>query len=91
LGKHHGETPPSLDSLTVKVRESQEFGFYIPDWAGSFHEIRNLKTMNLGSYMLLWGASTVEKMVTDSSDHLFHIYFLLLLLHNKTGKGSHPD
>jgi hypothetical protein len=87
LGKHHGGTPPSLDSLSFTVRESQEFGFYIPDWVGSYREIRILKTMNLGSHMLLWGASTVEKMVTDPSDHLFHIHFLLHLLHNKTGKG----
>ena len=85
LGKHHSVSPPSLDSLPFKVKQSDSFGFYIPEWAERYNEIKIERTMNLGSHMLLWGKSVNEKILTSSSGHLFHIHFLHHLYQQRKG------
>ena len=85
LGKHHGSAPPALDLLPFKVTTSEKFGFYIPDWAESYVEIRIERTINLGSHMLLWGEVINQKTLKPHTSHLFHIHFLLYLHQNKKG------
>jgi hypothetical protein len=85
LGKHHGSTPPSIDSLPFTLKPTHHYGFYVPGWVDGYKEIRILKTMNLGSHMLLWGESDDIHGLPDPSGHLFHIHFLLYLLQRKTG------
>jgi hypothetical protein len=77
LGKHHGTIPPPLDKLPFSILESEQFRFYIPEWVAKYKEIEILKTMNLGSHMLLWGKSVNEKTLSQPGSHLFHIHFLL--------------
>jgi hypothetical protein len=77
LGKHHGTIPPPLDTLPFPILESEQFRFYIPAWAEKYREIEIVKTMNLGSHMLLWGKSVNEKTLSQPDSHLFHIHFLL--------------
>jgi hypothetical protein len=36
LGKHHGSTPPTLDSLPFKTLQSEKFEFNIPEWIFSY-------------------------------------------------------
>lgn len=79
LGKHHSGSPPSLDKLPFGVQLSKDFGFYIPDWVESYKEIRILRTMNLGSHMLLWGEAREEQRLTEPADHLFIVHFLHFL------------
>src|SRR5436309_258440 len=55
LGKHHGTHPPSPDSLPFKVKRTDKWNFFIPDWVESYKEIKILKNIDLGSHMLLWG------------------------------------
>ncbi|HWK04826.1 MAG TPA: hypothetical protein VNS58_14395 [Puia sp.] len=76
LGKHHSGSPPSLDNLPFGVRLSKDFAFYIPDLVESYKEIRILRTMNLGSHMLLWGEASEEQRLTGPADHLFLVHFL---------------
>jgi len=76
LGKHHGSNPPTLDSLSFKTIQSEKFGFYIPEWIYSYKEIEILKTIDLGSHMLLWGKVVNEKTLSPSSGNLYHIHFL---------------
>lgn len=77
LGKHHSGVPPSLDTLPFKIKQTEGFGFYIPEWADSYKEITILKTKNLGSHMMLWGEIVHEKILKQPSDNLYHIHFLL--------------
>ncbi len=85
LGKHHGSAPPTLDSLPFKTIQSEKFGFNIPDKVFSYKEIEILKTINLGSHMLMWGRVINEKKLRECNGNLFHIHFLLDLYHRKVG------
>ena len=90
LGKHHLSSLPSPGSLPFKIFQSASFGFYIPDWANSYTEIKIVKSINLGSHMLLWGESVNKKEIKPSSGHLFHIHFLLYLRQKKNGFNYFP-
>ncbi len=79
LGKHHGSSPPTLDSLPFKTIQSEKFGFYIPEWIYNYKEIEILKTINLGSHMLLWGKVVNEKKIKQPASNLYHIHFLQYL------------
>jgi hypothetical protein len=84
LGKHHRE-PLSETILPFETIPSETFGFPIPNWANRYKEIRIVRTMNLGSHMLLWGEEVHEKYLHESHGHLFHIHFLHYL--HQRGKG----
>jgi hypothetical protein len=86
LGKHHGSIPPTLDSLPFKTIQSEKFGFNVPEWVFSYKEIEILKTINLGSHMLMWGKVINEKKIQEPTGNLFHIHFLLYLYQIKVGE-----
>ncbi|MFI5155564.1 MAG: hypothetical protein ACHQEM_05240, partial [Chitinophagales bacterium] len=79
LGKHHASLPPPINALPFKVFRAEKLGFYIPEWVESYKEVKILKTLNLGSHMLMLGEWEKENKLTDTADHLFHIHFLLYL------------
>jgi hypothetical protein len=85
LGSHHSGSPPPIELLPFKVINSKNYGFYVPEWANSYKEIRVLKTINLGSHMLLWGEVLDECILKSSTGHLFHIHYLLYLYHKRKG------
>jgi hypothetical protein len=76
LGSHHSGGPPPLEQLPFAVMNSPRFGFWIPEWAESCQEIRILKTVNLGSHMLLWGEPLSESLLKLATPRLHHIHFL---------------
>jgi hypothetical protein len=76
LGAHHSSHPPTLDALPFGIIQSKNHGFYIPDWALSYREISVLKTINLGSHMLIWGACSGEQVLQSATSHLYLIHFL---------------
>jgi hypothetical protein len=84
LGKHHrealSETKPPFQLI-----QSEIFDFPIPVWANSYKEISIVRTMNLGSHMLLWGEEVNEKYLSGPSWHLFHIHFLHYLHQKRKG------
>jgi hypothetical protein len=90
LGSHHSTNPPSIDKLPFGVVASPEFGFWIPDWADSCKEIRILRTIDLGSHMLLWGEVVGETLLKPASEHLHHIHFLLYLHQREKGVQYPP-
>jgi hypothetical protein len=85
LGSHHSDGPPSVDQLPFKVINSQNFGFYLPEWVDSYKEVSIIKTINLGSHMLLWGEVQDECTLKSSTGHLFHIHYLLYLYQKRKG------
>jgi hypothetical protein len=84
LGKHHRE-PLNASELPFSFIQSEIYDFPIPDWANSYKEIKILKTMNLGSHMLLWGEEINKKKLTGPSLHLYHIHFLHYLHQRNKG------
>ncbi|MEN0052184.1 MAG: hypothetical protein AAGC65_00875 [Mucilaginibacter sp.] len=85
LGSHHSSGAPPVEKLPFKVIESEQFGFYVPDWVNSYKEISIIKTINLGSHMLLWGQVQNECELKKSTGHLFHIHYLLYLYQKSKG------
>ena len=85
LGKHHSSIPPSLELLPFKVTTSQNFGFYIPDWAESYKEIKIERTINLGSHMLLWGEVLNQKIMKSHSQSFISYSFLALFAPKEKG------
>lgn len=83
LGKHHSNHIPTLNHLPFEVMETETFGFYIPLWAETYKEIRILKTINLGSHLLLWGMPLAEKRLSIKTDHLYLIHFMHYLHQQK--------
>ena len=86
LGKHHGGNPPSIDSLPFKVTETRNFNFYIPEWVESYKEVSVIKTINMGSHMLLWGEVIAENRLKEPSAHLFLVHFLHYLHQKNLGR-----
>jgi hypothetical protein len=85
LGSHHSASPPSIGELPFGVIESQELGFWVPEWVESYKEIRILKTINLGSHMLIWGEPVSESRIRPETPHLYHIHYLLFLQQKARG------
>ncbi|PWT71819.1 MAG: hypothetical protein C5B59_17135 [Bacteroidetes bacterium] len=77
LGRHHGSSPPPIESLPFKVRSTDHFQFYVPEWVDTYREINIYRTMNLGSHMLLWGEWENERQLKECGKNLYHIHFLL--------------
>jgi hypothetical protein len=90
LGSHHSTVPPPVGELPFAVIPSPRFGFWVPTWAESCREIRILRTMDLGSHMLMWGEPVGELLLNPVADHLHHIHFLLHLHHLKRRSGYLP-
>ncbi|MDN5285818.1 MAG: hypothetical protein JWR38_2092 [Mucilaginibacter sp.] len=85
LGSHHSAGPPPVDKLPFKVISSKNFGFYVPEWANSYKEINIVKSINLGSHMMLWGEVQDKCALKTSTGHLFHIHHLLYLYQKEKG------
>lgn len=85
LGSHHSASPPSIGELPFGVIESQAFGFWAPEWVESYKEIRILKTINLGSHMLMWGEPVAESRIRPDTPHLYHIHYLLFMQQKARG------
>src|SRR4030095_4468262 len=85
LGQHHSSKPPPLGSLSFEVVKSKNFEFYIPAWVENYKEVKILKTLNLGSHMLLWGESKHKDIINRQDSHLFLIHFLHHLSQKKNG------
>jgi hypothetical protein len=84
LGRNHSAAPPPVGEYPFKVVETKEFGWYIPEWAESYKEIRIDRTVDLGSHMLLWGKWSENHVLKPDTPHLHHIHFLhFLYLKNK--------
>jgi hypothetical protein len=85
LGKGHLATAPLLNELPFGVVTTGKFGFVVPEWAESYKEITILKTIDLGSHMLLFGEWSEETILKPETARLHHIHFLHFLY--QRGRG----
>ncbi len=88
LGKHHSGAP-LMAELNFALIQTQQFNFPVPAWANSYKELKIVKTINLGSHMLLWGEVINEKKLIELTGNLYHIHFLHYL-HQKRNGLAYP-
>jgi len=87
LGRNHSASPPPLDQLPCPVMPTRQFGFYVPEWVESYKEVRIMKTVDLGSHMLLFGEWTEDMVLKPATPRLHHIHFLHFLHQKNHGKA----
>ena len=83
------QTGISEYSIFLDEESSSLFGFWIPDFVESYKEIRIIRTIDLGSHMLMWGEPLGETRIKPDTPHLYHIHYLLYL-HQKAKGFSYP-
>lgn len=76
LGKHHSGPPSSKDELPFDLLLSKSFEFYIPGMVESYREVSIVRTLDLGSHMLLWGKVVGEEPMSKPTGHLYLAHFL---------------
>jgi hypothetical protein len=76
LGKHPSADPTKINDLPFKVTESEKFGFYIPDFTGSYKEIWIIDHKKMGYHMLMIGKVINEKQLKPNPASLYHVGFL---------------
>lgn len=89
LGKGHLSAPPLVNELPFGVVTTGKFGFAVPEWAESYKEVTILKTIDLGSHMLLFGEWSEETILKPETARLHHIHFLHFL-HQKGRSRNYP-
>lgn len=86
LGKHHSGNPPPVNTLDFDIISTRNFSFHFPAWVESYKELRILRTLNMGSHMLLWSEVTESETLTNSSEHLYLVHFLHYLEQKNAGR-----
>lgn len=87
LGRNHSANPPALHELPFAVLPTSRFGFFVPEWVESYKEITLLKTVDIGSHMLLFGEWSEDRVLKPSTPRLHHIHFLHFLQQQRRGEG----
>jgi len=76
LGKHPSKNPTQINDLPFRVSESEKFGFFVPDFTGSYKEIEIIDHKKMGYHMLMIGKVVNEKKIKPESASLYHVGFL---------------
>jgi flavin reductase (DIM6/NTAB) family NADH-FMN oxidoreductase RutF len=76
LGKHPSADPTRIEDMPFAVSESEKFGFYVPDFTGSYKEIEIIANREMGYHMLMIGKVVNEKRLKPESASLYHVGFL---------------
>lgn len=76
LGKHSSTKPTPVQELPFKVSVSEQFGFFVPDFSGSYKEVEIIYNRNMGYHTLMVGKVVNEKEIKPNHSSLFHVGFL---------------
>ena len=76
LGKHSSANPTPVNELPFSVTESEKFGFLVPDFTGSYKEIKIIHHKKMGYHMLLVGKVVNSKKLKPDYSSLYHVGFL---------------
>jgi flavin reductase (DIM6/NTAB) family NADH-FMN oxidoreductase RutF len=76
LGKHPSADPTKIDEMPFKVSESEKFGFFVPDFTGSYKELEIIDHKKMGYHMLMIGKVVNERRLKPESASLYHVGFL---------------
>ena len=87
LGRNHSASPPSLGELPFGVVQTRQFGFFVPEWVESYKEVKILRTVDIGSHMLLFGEWVSDEVLKPATPRLHHIHFFHFLQLRKRGEA----
>ncbi len=76
LGKHPSTSPTKIADMPFGVTESEQFGFFVPDFTGSYKEIEIIQNKKMGYHMLMIGKVVNSKKLKEKSESLYHVGFL---------------
>ena len=76
LGKHPSAHPTQINDMPFKVSLSEKFGFFVPDFTGSYKELEIIDHKKMGYHMLMIGKVVNEKQLKPESESLYHVGFL---------------
>jgi len=76
LGKHSSKEPTKIEDMPFTTTKSEQFGFYIPDFVGSYKEIEIIQHKKMGYHMLMVGKVVNLKKIKPKSSSLYHVGFL---------------
>ena len=76
LGKHSSTSPTKMEEMPFGVTESELFGFYVPDFTGSYKEIEIIQHKKMGYHMLMVGKVVNYKKIKENTKSLYHVGFL---------------
>ena len=76
LGKHSSNAPTPKDHLSFSTIDSEFFGFPVPDFTGSYKEIKIIENKKMGYHMLLIGKVVNSKKLKEKLSPLYHVGFL---------------
>jgi flavin reductase (DIM6/NTAB) family NADH-FMN oxidoreductase RutF len=82
LGKHSSKAPTKIEELPFGTTESEQFGFLVPDFTGSYKEIEIVQHKKMGYHMLMVGKVVNEKRIKPKSSSLYHVGFLQFQMGN---------
>lgn len=85
LGKHSSTVPTPVELLPFGLNKSDIFGFPVPDFAGSYHEIEIIHHRKMGYHMLMVGKVLNHKIIRQNPASLYHVSFLQFQKSNYTG------
>jgi flavin reductase (DIM6/NTAB) family NADH-FMN oxidoreductase RutF len=76
LGKHSSKEPTKIEDMPFGTSKSEQFGFYIPDFVGSYKEIEIIQHKKMGYHMLMVGRVVNFKKINPKPESLYHVGFL---------------
>jgi len=76
LGKHSSKSPTALADMPFSINPSEQFGFPVPDFTGSYKEIEIIYNRKMGYHMLMLGKVLNHVKLKANPSSLYHIGFL---------------
>ncbi len=76
LGKHSSKSPTEKNELSFGLTDSEQFGFPVPDFTGSYKEIEIVQHKKMGYHMLMIGKVVNSKQIKPDPLSLYHVGFL---------------
>jgi len=76
LGKHSSKSPTGKSELPFGLAKSEQFGFPVPDFTGSYKEIEIIQHKKMGYHMLMIGKVVNAKQIKFNPSSLYHVGFL---------------
>ena len=76
LGKQPSASPIPLNELPFGTVESEQFGFPVPNFSGSYKEIEIIHHRKMGFHMLMVGRVVNAKQLKPNPQSFYHIGFL---------------
>ncbi len=76
LGKHSSTSPTPKEQMPFGTKASEQFGFPVPDFSGSYKEIEIIESRAMGYHTLMIGKVVNYKKIKPQPASFYHVGFL---------------